>query len=344
MRCGFLVGIVTSVLVATASIAAAQSDQEKQLYEAAKQEGELTWYTAHYDQNMTAQIGAAFTEKYPGIKVNGIKATAQVSFQRLLLDLKAGQSQADVFSSTDVSHYRQLKEMNALEKYVPENEAQIIAAFRGIDPDGYYHTTLVGLIAILYNNAKVKEAEAPKNWTDLADPKWTDKVTFGDPNYSGMVGVWTVAMADRYGWEFFEKLEPLNPQIGRSIDDAVTLLNSGERVVAMGDPGTALQSAAKGNPVAVVYPEDGAVVVRMPSAIIKGSKSPNAAKLFMNFLLSPEVAKIATAGFQQSLRADVPPPAGGKSLADVKVMTPSPEEIAKNLPENKEKWRDTFGM
>lgn len=344
MKSGFLVGIVMTALAATASIALAQSDAEKQLYEAAKQEGELTWYTAHYDQNMTAQIAAAFTEKYPGITVNGIKATAQVSFQRLLLDLKAGQSQADVLSTTDVSHFQQLKKMDALVQYTPENAAEMIETFRNIDPDGYYHTTLVGLIAMLYNNEKVKEADAPQNWTDLTDPKWTDKVTFGDPNYSGMVGVWTVAMADKYGWSFFEDFKPLNPQIGRSIDDAVTLLNSGERVVAMGDPGTALQSAAKGNPVAVVYPTDGAVVVRMPSAAIKGSKSPNAAKLFVNFLLSPEVMKISTAGFQQSLRADVPPPPGGKSLTDVKVMTPSPEDIAKNLPGNKEKWRDTFGM
>jgi len=344
MKSGFLAGIVMTALAATASIAFAQTDAEKQLYEAAKQEGELTWYTAHYDQNITAQIADAFTEKYPGIKVNGIKATAQVSFQRLLLDLKAGQSQADVLSSTDVSHFQHLKKMDALVQYKPENEAEIIEAFRDIDPDGYYHTTLVGLIGILYNTEEVTEADAPKNWTDLADPKWTDKVTFGDPNYSGMVGVWTVAMDDQYSWSFFEKLKPLNPQIGRSIDDAVTLLNSGERVVAMGDPGTALNSASKGNPVAVIYPTDGAIVVRMPSAVIKGSKSPNAAKLFLNFLLSPEVMKISTAGFQQSLRADVPPPPGGKSLADVKVMTPSPEDIAKKLPENKEKWRDTFGM
>ncbi|WP_137391199.1 ABC transporter substrate-binding protein [Rhodoligotrophos defluvii] len=344
MKKAWLVGAVILALGASSAATFAQGNEEAQLYEAAKKEGSVTWYTAHYDQNMTAQIGAAFTKKYPGITVNGIKATAQVSFQRLLLDLKAGQSQADVFSSTDVSHFPHLKQMDALVQYTPENEKHIVEAFRNIDPDGYYHTTLVGLITLLYNTDKVTEAEAPKNWPDLKDPKWKGKVTFGDPNYSGMVGVWTVAMANTYGWSFFEDLKPLDPQIGRSIDDAVTLLNSGERVVAMGDPGTALQSAAKGNPVAVVYPTDGAVVVRMPSAVIKGSKSPNAAKLFMNFLLSKEAMEIATAGYQQSLRPDVPPPPGAKSLAEVAVIAPTPEQIGKSLPENKEKWRDTFGM
>src|SRR5437870_13734485 len=85
--------------------AAAQSDRQQQLYGAAKKEGQLTWYTAHYDQALATKIGNAFAQKYPGVQANVIKATAQVSFQRLLQDIKAGQVQSDVFSSTDVSHF-----------------------------------------------------------------------------------------------------------------------------------------------------------------------------------------------------------------------------------------------
>jgi iron(III) transport system substrate-binding protein len=322
----------------------AQTSREAELYAAAKKEGQLTWYTGHYDQQVTTRIANAFTEKYPGVRVNAIKTTSQVAFQRLLQDLQAGSVQADVFSSTDASHYLFLKEKGYLEKYIPENASKIVKAFQGIDPDGYYHVTGVSLVAITYNKNKVKESDAPKNWTDLVDPKWTNQVAVGSPNYSGMVGVWTVLMNKLYSWDFFTKLKAVKPLIGRSIDDSVTILNSGEREVAAADPATTLRSAAKGNPLGVIYPTDGALAVVEPSGIIKGTRSPNAAKLFMEFLLSPEGYRVLAENFEQSLRSEVPPPSGAKSLNDVKVHILTMDEVSKGIPVAKEKWRDTFGM
>jgi iron(III) transport system substrate-binding protein len=337
---------VLAVLFALSGVAgaAAQSDPEKQLYEAAKAEARLTWYTAQFDQALATKVGSAFTQKYPGVQVNVIKATAQVGFQRLLQDIKAGQIQSDVYSTTDVSQFVYLKEHGNLVKYTPEGAKKIVKAFQDIDPDGYYHVNAAGLVALIYNKDKVKEADAPKNWPDLADSKWVGQVAFGDPNYSGMVGVWTVAMAKLYGWDFFTKLNASKPLIGRSIDDAVTMLNSGERSVAIADPATTMRSIAKGNPLAIVYPTDGAVATLQPSGIIKDSKSPNAAKLFMEFLFSTENAKVVSENFEQSLRPEVPPASGAKSLADVKVVSPTLDEISKNLAGNREKWKETFGM
>jgi len=331
-------------LVAASLPALAQSGQEKQLYAAAKKEGTLTWYSGVLDQALCEKVGKAFTAKYPGIQVDATKTTSQVAFQRLLQDLKAGQVQSDVFTSTDASHLVFLKEKGELVKFVPENADQVAEAFQKIDPDGYYHITWASLAAIVYNTAKVKEAEAPKNWPDLLDPKWKGQVAVGNPSFSGMVGVWTIALAKLYGWDFFNKLNAQKPQVGRSIDDAVTVLNSGERLVALGSASTALRNAAKGNPLAVVYPTDGAVAVVAPSAIIKGSKSQNAGKLFLNFMLSAEYSKLLAAEFEQVLRPDVPPAPGAKPLAEVKVISPSVDEITQQMPATKEKWKEIFGM
>src|SRR5438045_679298 len=103
-------GLTLAVALLLPGIAGAQGAGETALYEAAKKEGQLTWYTAHYDQALATEIGNAYAKKYPGIQPNVIKATAQVSFQRLSQDLKAGQVQSDVFSSTDVSHFVTLKQ------------------------------------------------------------------------------------------------------------------------------------------------------------------------------------------------------------------------------------------
>jgi iron(III) transport system substrate-binding protein len=335
---------MVGITVLAAPNAFAASSNEAELYAAAKKEGQVTWYTGHYDQQVTARIANAFTEKYPGVRVNAIKATSQVSFQRLLQELQAGAVQVDVFSSTDASHYLLLKEKGNLVKYIPENASKIFKTFQGIDPDGFFTVTGVSLVAITYNTDKVKAGDAPKNWTDLVDPKWTDQVAVGSPNYSGMVGVWAVLMSKLYGWDFFAKLKAVRPLIGRSIDDSVTLLNSGERKVAAADPATTLRSAAKGNPLAVIYPTDGALAVVEPSGIIKGGPSPNAAKLFMEFLLSPESYRVLVSNFEQTLRSEVPPAPGSKSLSEVKVNIITMDEVSKGIPIAKEKWRDTFGM
>jgi iron(III) transport system substrate-binding protein len=329
--------------VARAQTAPGDSAALQQLHAAAKKEGQLTWYSGILDQPICDRIGQAFTTRYPGIHVNAIKTTSQVAFQRLLQDLKAGVPQSDVLTTTDASHMSYLSGKGLLVQYRPENEAGMVKALQRFDPDGYYVVSWVGLVAIVYNSGKVTAADSPKDWPDLADPKWKGRIALGSPSFSGMVGVWTVAMEGNYGWDYFEKLNKLNPLIGRSIDDSITVLNSGERLVAASNPASALRSAAKGNPLAVNYPTSGTLAVMSPSGIIKGTRSPNAAKLFMEFLCGPEYSAILAEGFDQPLRPDVTPPKGAKSLADFKFFTPALAKIEKELPPNKEKWRDTFG-
>jgi iron(III) transport system substrate-binding protein len=324
--------------------AAEMTAQQKQLYEAAKKEGTVTWSSGVMNQGLCEKVGQAFTAKYPGIHVDVTKTTSQVAFQRLMQDIKSGAVQSDVFTSTDASHFVYLKEKGELLKLTPDNATKVAPAFQNIDPDGYYYVTWAALAAIVYNTNKVKAADAPKNWPDLLDPKWKNQVTVGSPNFSGMVGVWTLSLAKLYGWDFFTKLNAQSPQVGRSIDDAVTVLNSGERMVGLGSASTALRNAAKGNPIAVVYPTDGAVAVLAPSGVIKGAKNPNAAKLLVDFFLGFEYSKLISESYEQSLRPDVPPAPGAKPLSEVKVISPPVAEITKDIPATKEKWKEIFGM
>ncbi|GAC1540441.1 MAG: extracellular solute-binding protein [Myxococcales bacterium] len=321
------------------------TSREKDLLKAAQKEGELTWYTAHSNDVTMQAVGRGFEAKYPGIKVNVVRTTAQIAFQRVSQEVKAGAMHVDVFSSTDVGHYVHLKEKGLLEKYVPENAAKIVDVYKGLDPDGYYFVTSAGLIALGYNSSKLKEADGPKNWTDLLDPKWKDKISVGHPGFSGYVGTWTVMMRKLYGWQFFEKLAKNNPQIGRSINDTVTMLNSGERTLAATGPtGHILESAKKGNPLGVIYPTDGTVLILAPSGIMKGTKHPNAARLYMEYLMSTEASKIWVEHFGESMRPEVPPFQGGKSAKDLKTIRPSVDEINKGIPEVTKQWRDTFGV
>ncbi len=129
----------------------------------------------------------------------------------------------------------------------------------------------------------------------------------------------------------------------RSVQDNVTLLNSGERLVAAGNIASTLESAARGNPIAVVYPADGVVLVDSPSAILKGTKHPNAARLLMEFLASPRVSEIMVAEFGETMHKSVPPNPRARSLANVKVRRLTQAEIVAGMDNIKTFWRELFG-
>jgi iron(III) transport system substrate-binding protein len=325
--------------------AAEMTAHEKDLYETAKKEGELTWYTAHSDDVTAQALGRRFQQLYPNIKVNVVRTTAQVAFQRVSQELKAGAMQVDVLSTTDIGHYVYLKEKNLLEKFVPENAGKVFDIYKGYDPDGFYYVTSAGLIGMACNTSKLKLADAPSNWTGLIDAKWKDQITLGHPGFSGYVGTWAVTLRKLYGWQFFEKLAKNSPRVGRSINDTVTLLNSGESTIA----GTAannstVESMRKGNPLAMIYPTDGTVLILAPSGIMKSAKHPAGARLFMEYLMSVDASKIWVEHFNESMRPEVSPSGGFKSAKDVKPIRPTVEEISKGIPEVIKQWRDTFGV
>ena len=326
--------------------AAAMTPHEKELYEGAKKEGgELTWYTAHSDDITAQALGHSFEQLYPGLKVNVLRTTAQVAYQRITQEIKASAIQCDVFSTTDIGHSVALKAKGQYEKYVPENSSKVLDVYKNYDPDGYYFVTSAGMIGIGYNTAKVKEADAPKNWTDLLDPKWKDIIALGHPGFSGYVGTWALTLRNLYGWDFFEKLAKNNPRIGRSINDTVTMLNAGESSIAGSGPvGTLLESVQKGNPLAMIYPTDGSVLILAPSSIMKGCKHPVAARLFMEFLMSTEASQIWVDHFNETIRPEITPPKGAKSAKDVKTIRPTVEQITKGIPEVIKQWRETFGV
>jgi iron(III) transport system substrate-binding protein len=326
--------------------APAMTPHEKELYEAARKEGgELNWYTAHSDDITAQALGRSFESAYPGLKVNVLRTTAQVAYQRVSQEIKASAIQCDVLSSTDLGHSVELKAKGALEKYTPENSSKVFDLYKGYDPDGTYFVTSAGLIGIGYNTAKVKAADAPRNWTDLLDAKWNNNVALGHPGFSGYVGTWALTLRNQYGWEFFEKLAKNNPRVGRSINDTVTMLNAGESAVAGSGPvGTLLDSLQKGNPLAMVYPTDGSVLIIAPSSIMKGCKHPNAARLFMEFLMSESASQIWVEHFNESIRPEVSAVKGAVPAKDLKIIRPSVAEITKGVPEVIKQWRETFGV
>jgi iron(III) transport system substrate-binding protein len=337
--CGGSGAAPTATTAATGGVAA---DPAK-LFDAAKKEGAVSWYTGYYAQEVVDAVGKAFTEKYPGVKVEAVRNASQVVWQKLQQEQQAGLKVADVLSSTDPSHFLQLKDEKKLVAYRPSGIDALLPSIRSVDADNLYMIGSIGIVLPSYNTKKVTADQAPKRWKDFLDPKWDKQISIGHPAASGFVGQWVMSMETEFGWTYMEQLNALHPKIGRSINDTVTDLVSGERQIAAGPLGQMLANKSRGNPVDVLFPEDGAIIIPSPSGVLKDAPHPNAAKLFVEFMTTKEYSDVLAKFSEVPIRSDVPF-AGIPPLDTLKFQQRTPQEIRDRLPGVIDHFQKTFGI
>ena len=336
-----------AVLTTVAFAQATQAADLKAIEEAAKTEGEMTWYISLYGQTVADKVVAAFEKKYPGLKVVAVRRSTGSTFQRLNQDLQAKVPLASVVTMSGIAdYYSQLKDKGDLAEYTPENGSKLSKTVQGIIDPGYVYPMGGGLMALAYNSSKVSAADAPKNWTDIVKPEWKGKLALGHPGFSGFDAALDVMLMRTFGWEFFEKIEKNDPLIQRTTFDTITALASGERLVAPMADGVAIESINRGNPLKIVYPEDGTIFIPGLTAILKNAPQPNTAKLFTEFLLGPEQAQILVDNGYDSVRPEVETRlTDGRKLSDIKLIPVQPSAaFGKDLVKLIGQWRDLFGQ
>lgn len=338
----------TLALAACLCLLASPSQADvKALEAAARNERPMTWYISFYGQEPAERTAAAFAKAYPGLSVIPIRTTTGSAFQRLTQDFKSNAPVASVVSLSAVGgFYDILLREDRLANYVPEAAEKLSAAMKPASVPGYIYPIGAGLMAIAYNTAKISPADAPKSWRDLADPKWKGRLALSHPAFSGFDAAWVVALNRMQGWSYFEALAKNDPLVQRSTFDTLRALNSGERLIAATADMIVLDSAAKGNPITVVYPTDGSMLIPGQTAVLKSAPQPAMARLFTEFLLGVEHAQIVSSALYQSARPEVVTALpGGKGLADITLAnSPTSAETEKELPPLIEKWRDSFGQ
>ena len=150
-------------------------------------------------------------------------------------------------------------------------------------------------------------------------------------------------MGKLFGKGFFAKVGNNDPLVGRSSNDSVTQLNSGERVVAASPAYVAIESGRRGNPVVVNYPKDGALLMVSPAGIVADAQHPAAAKLFMEWLMGPENSALLVQQGGVRLNTDAANATDQPPLADIATKRPTVAEIVAGIPDVTDAWRDSLG-
>jgi iron(III) transport system substrate-binding protein len=312
------------------------------LVEAAKKEGKLAFYTA-MDLAFAQQLGKAFEEKFPGISVRVERSGAERIFTRIGQEYGANIHAVDVVNTADLAHCLTWKRNGWLAPYMPEEVAKHFEA-KYYDPDGLHITTRILISPFGYNTNLVKKEEAPKSFKDLLDPKWTGKLVKAHPAYSGTIMNATFQTARDLGWEYFEKLAKQRVLQVQSATDTPKKIALGERAVMVDGAGyLVIRYKEEGQPVEIVYPEEGTPVAAAPSGVFKAAPNPNAARLFQNWMHSREAQQLLVDWARQYSphRQTVEKP-GVRKLSDIKLMQEDPEGVDKTSEQIKARYAQIF--
>ena len=312
------------------------------LIEAAKKEGKLAFYTA-MDLAFAQQLGKAFEEKFPGISVRVERSGAERIFTRIGQEYGANIHAVDVVNTADLAHCLTWKRNGWLTPYMPEEVAKHFE-LKYYDPDGLHITTRILISPFGYNTNLVKKEEAPKSFKDLLDPKWAGKLVKAHPAYSGTIMNATFQTARDLGWEYFEKLAKQRVLQVQSATDTPKKIALGERAVMVDGAGyLVIRYKEEGQPVEIVYPEEGTPVAAAPSAVFKGAPNPNAARLFQNWMHSREAQQLLVDWARQYSphRQTVEKP-GVRKLSDIKLMQEDADGVDKTSEEIKARYAQIF--
>ena len=327
-----------AALCMTAGLARAQ-EVSADLIAKAKQEGKVVYYTDLIVDQIVRPLVAGFEAKY-GVKVEYARGDSQANLLKLMGEQKAGSMQADVFATT--SGLKPLLDVNAVMKMQLEGVKALPPEFK--DPSGYWVAANYYVMTPAVNTDLLPEKDRPKTYEDLLDKKWADKIVWKQNDTSGgpgFIGHVLNTMGEEKGMAYLRKLrEQRIKSVGASARAVLDQVIAGEYplVLQIFNHHAAL-SAKKGAPSQWLKLEPVMVQTEL-HAITAAAPHPNAAKLFVEYMISKEGQLIFQKADYFPTRSDVPasmpelaPSSGGFQAA---VM--SPDAIARDY----EEWAALF--
>jgi iron(III) transport system substrate-binding protein len=295
------------------------------LLQKAKVEGQVSFYA-----NITAvkPIMDAFNAK-TGLKGKYTRISTSKFLPTVLTEFQAGKLMADVLQAP-LPVMQMLKAQGVLTSYDSPAAAGYPDWTR---KDDQIHAFGIEYVGLIYNKELVKQAEAPKRYEDLTDPKWKNKIVMANPSAHATTISWLVGLKENVyksedEWmKFVKGLAANKPMFVRSFGPTPAPIESGEKSIGISMPKYIITKAPA--PLDWARVEQPLLGTPRGMAIASSAKNPNAARLFMDFWLSKQaMGMLASDVGEYVLAPGVFPPIDGMDKATViPIRTMSDKEI-----------------
>ncbi|MFY9315007.1 MAG: extracellular solute-binding protein [Burkholderiales bacterium] len=279
-----------------------------------------------------------FQERY-GFRVNYARpGGGEMVLKRLEAEIAAGRVQTDVCTITDGNLAIYAVKQGWTQPVSVPNIAQLAPAFRG--GDDHLIPLAAITLPIVYNPKAIARSDLPRSYADLADPKYKGKVLFGAPENANTTLAWIKAMVDRYGWGYVEKLRVNEAAEMRLQAEAVLAVARGERPLAVAAHPWAYFHNQQGANLEIVWPTEGVVATQACVMMLKGAPHPNAARVFINEVMSGawQASTMPYSGAYAAAQG-VPSPPGLPPLPELRLIVHDPDQFLAQRAELLARWR-----
>lgn len=294
------------------SAIAASEEEWAKIIEASKQEGSVTYYMVNPD--MSDALRAGFKKAYPWLDLTIFAApSVEGMVSKLMIEHSLGQYTADVVHSREL-HLPVYQKEGVIDPFVLPNDSNLPAALQ--DPTGYFHPMYQVPVLLAYNKNIVPNPPDDDLFS-LADPIWAGKVGMDNPRNKGPS--WNFLASRRALWgeekwlEWLAGLKANNVRTFSTASDAYQAVVRGDIALAIATYGDIYQNQTEGSPTDGVWYED-VMTFTLGVSLVNNAPHPNAAKLFMDWILSEE----GQLEFSAVSRIPTVPVEGGLSLAGIK--------------------------
>ena len=323
---GYLTGLIIVLVLGAAIFYSCTPERKK------PDDADLVVFSSHPEE-LAKTILAEFRER-TGLRVRVVYDGTGA----LLTRLSKGQpGEADVLwgggAESLVANIEQFQPYESPERaFIPGNL---------MDERGYWTGFTVLPMVIIYNSRLVSAADAPRSWADLVSPVFQGSIAFANPSTSGssytILRTLLVASSDAVSgkgavyaggsvedsaWLFIQRL--MQSMGGTTLEESSAVYRgvaTGEYLVGMTFETAGAEARRLGSDVLIVYPSEGTSAIPDGVAIIEGAPHLEAAKKFVDFVLSSDVARVVSARFKRrSARFDAPVPEGMPGLGSIRLV------------------------
>jgi iron(III) transport system substrate-binding protein len=260
----------------------------KVLLDKAKAEGKASFYA-----NITAvePVLEDFIKKY-GVKAEYTRISTAKFVTTAITEHQAGKLLADVLQAP-------IPILDILK------DKGVLASYRSPEASGYPEWTrkddriqMFGIeyVALIYNKELVKAGDVPKRYEDLADPKWRGKIVMADPSTHATTISWLIGLKEQVikseeAWmKFLKGLAANKPMFVASFGPTPSPVESGEKLIAISMPKYIITKAPA--PLEWARVEQPLMGTPRGISLTSSAPHPDAARLFMDYWLSKDAARI----------------------------------------------------
>jgi iron(III) transport system substrate-binding protein len=283
-----LVGVVSE-----ANTACAASSGDAALVEAAKKEKSLSIIHGMPQANMQG-LAKAFNRLYPFISVEIERQQGLAVYEKFNTETRSGSNLRDIVMLADMAATRKLAENKMILNYRVPTDADIPAAFK---IDGYAYAAYLTTMVVIVNDKLVSQEEGKilREWEGILDPRWKGRIGTSYPAGGSVYGPLYMYLRPptpgRFGEKFLRGLAAQQPQIYNSTATAIERVMAGEiHVLFTHFESDAIPRWEQGAPIRWYAPKPTPSFANAYFGIAAKAPNPNAAKLWMNWLLSEDGA------------------------------------------------------